>query len=266
MISSYEHDLPLNDPLLSRSPFVSLNDGILPPVLFEYAQIKLSVDTSGLILDDEPTIDPLTYVSRYNDNTCLHIVGWRRGHFGTELRGADLLLKAGADVNVIGKWGDTPRHVAYRMGCDDLAKLLLKHGASTTIKNDVGMTPDECKEAGTAKLSEEELEELWVFFKDNPTNYDDLDVPVDPLTYVDGSGDTCLHSLAWRSTRETCGVLVDAEVETNISSDRHVIVVISIDFLGSDWVQREVKMALDEADKRDGGYFADELAQPKVWR
>ena len=177
-----------------------------------------------------------------------------------------MLLKAGADVNVIGKWGDTPLHVAYRMGCDDLAKLLLKHGASTTIKNDVGMTPDECKEAGMAKLSEEELEELWVFFKDNPTDYDDLDVPVDPLTYVDSSGDTCLHSLAWRSTRETGGVLVDAEVETNISSARHVIVVISIDFLGSDWVQREVKMALDEADKRDGGYFADELAQPKVWR
>ena len=46
-ISSYERDLPLNDLLLSSSLFVSLSDGILQPVPFEYAQITLFADTLG---------------------------------------------------------------------------------------------------------------------------------------------------------------------------------------------------------------------------
>ena len=57
------------------------------------------------------------------------------------MRGAELLIKGGADVNAIGDMGQTPLHVAARDGPNDLTKLLLANGASTTIIDEFGFLP-----------------------------------------------------------------------------------------------------------------------------
>ena len=85
---------------------------------------------------DDPSdpIDPLTYRLPDGDN-CLHIAA-QRGNY----RAAELLLKAGVNVNQIGDMGSTALHYAKRKGFDDLVKLLLEHGASMEIKDLFGKT------------------------------------------------------------------------------------------------------------------------------
>jgi ankyrin repeat protein len=91
---------------------------------------------------NDPTepIDPLTYVDPDGDN-CLHIAANRGDH-----RSAELLLKAGLDVNQIGDMGCTALHLAYMNGHQDIIRLLVDHGASDSIKNEFGKQPSELME------------------------------------------------------------------------------------------------------------------------
>ncbi|WP_157068013.1 CHAT domain-containing protein, partial [Desulfosarcina cetonica] len=69
----------------------------------------------------------------------------------------------------------------------------------------------------------------------------------------------------WVDSRELAGGddLVDT-IETSIRSARHFIVVISIDALSSEWVQRELKIAQDVARRRTDGFKVITLILPGV--
>jgi ankyrin repeat protein len=83
---------------------------------------------------EDPTapIDPLTYVDS-NGDALLHLAA-RRG----DKRTVELLLRAGIDVNVAGDMGNTALHYAKT---DEMATLLLGHGASADICNEFGQRP-----------------------------------------------------------------------------------------------------------------------------
>jgi len=93
-------------------------------------------------------IDPLTYVQPDGD-TLLHIAA-RRG----DLKGVELLLKAGLDVNQPGDMGYTALHYAYWKTNEGaymeqkthVIQLLLEHGASTEVRNAFGQLPMEVSE------------------------------------------------------------------------------------------------------------------------
>lgn len=57
----------------------------------------------------------------------------------------DLLLEAGADVNVLNEWGDSPLNVASsgrNVGfCLEMARKLIDRGAKVNSKNDFSLTP-----------------------------------------------------------------------------------------------------------------------------
>lgn len=86
---------------------------------------------------EDPTdpIDPLTYRQPDGDS-CLHIAAHRG-----DLRSAELLLKAGLDVDQAGDMGCTPLHYAKQMGHGEVVALLLDYGASTNIRNRFGKLP-----------------------------------------------------------------------------------------------------------------------------
>jgi len=52
-----------------------------------------------------------------------------------------LLLRRGANVNAMDKYGNTPLHSAAVLGHAEIARLLLEHGADPSIRNDLGRTP-----------------------------------------------------------------------------------------------------------------------------
>jgi ankyrin repeat protein len=54
---------------------------------------------------------------------------------------ARLLVKNGADVDLIDKYGITPLHIAVRYNIPDLVSLLVEKGADVNIENDYGFTP-----------------------------------------------------------------------------------------------------------------------------
>lgn len=54
---------------------------------------------------------------------------------------AQLLLDAHANPNRVGENGDTPLHIAARLGHLDVQRLLIKSGADTKMPNRDGLTP-----------------------------------------------------------------------------------------------------------------------------
>ena len=65
----------------------------------------------------------------------------------------------------------------------------------------------------------------------------------------------------WVDSRElTGGDNLNATIECSIRTARHFLVVLSIDAFSSAWVQREVRLALDEAQQWTDGY---EDAEPR---
>lgn len=87
-------------------------------------------------------------------DTPLHIMMWRREHYG-----AELIINAGADINAIGDMGATPLHVA--IGQEDLflIELLLLKGAKTDIKSEFGETAQE--------KARKKGKQIWKTFKEN---------------------------------------------------------------------------------------------------
>lgn len=88
---------------------------------------------------DDPTdpINPLTYIEPGGDN-CLHIAA-HRGDY----RSVELLLRAGIDVNSLGEMNCTALHYAISNGHQNVADLLIKNGASTSLLNKFGKLPTE---------------------------------------------------------------------------------------------------------------------------
>jgi hypothetical protein len=62
----------------------------------------------------------------------------------------------------------------------------------------------------------------------------------------------------------TGGDDLNARIEASIRSARHVLVIVSLDALGSEWVQREVRIAQDEAQRRTDGYKVIPVVPPGV--
>lgn len=86
--------------------------------------------------DPNAPIDPANYVDSNGDNL-LHIAAqlW-------DLKTIETLLGGGLDVNQTGDMGCTALHYARMKGREEVANFLLKHGASTSVLNDFGKTPD----------------------------------------------------------------------------------------------------------------------------
>lgn len=71
--------------------------------------------------------------------------------------------------------------------------------------------------------------------------------------------------LPWVDSRElTGGDELEATIEKEVRSARYFLVVISIDALSSEWVQKEVRWAQDEAQKRSDGYKIIPVVLPGV--
>jgi hypothetical protein len=75
-----------------------------------------------------------------------------------------------------------------------------------------------------------------------------------------------LHgALPWVDSRElTGGDDLNATIERTIRTARHCLVVLSIDALSSEWVQREVRISLEEAQQRTDGYKVISVVLPGV--
>ena len=71
----------------------------------------------------------------------------------------------------------------------------------------------------------------------------------------------------WVDSRELSGGDVPrARIEEHIRAARHFVAIISMDALGSEWVQREVRVALEAAQQRDDGYKVIPVVLPGVQR
>ena len=81
-------------------------------------------------------IDPITYRDSGGDSL-LHIAVLRR-----DARTTILLLEAGLDPNIVGDLGNTPLHYTADGNCNEIADLLIKYGAKTDIKNELGNPPN----------------------------------------------------------------------------------------------------------------------------
>jgi ankyrin repeat protein len=70
------------------------------------------------------------------DDTLLHVAA-RTG----AIDDINDLIRAGAEVNILGDLGNTPLHQAAMMGKVESVKALLKLGASTYLRNEFDQTP-----------------------------------------------------------------------------------------------------------------------------
>ncbi|MEQ1529914.1 MAG: ankyrin repeat domain-containing protein, partial [Methylococcales bacterium] len=70
-----------------------------------------------------------------------------------EIDDVDIMITAGADLNLPGDIGDTPLHCAVRMQREDIVEKLLTAGAKHDLKNDYGDTPlDIAEREGNQKI------------------------------------------------------------------------------------------------------------------
>jgi ankyrin repeat protein len=83
---------------------------------------------------DDPgaPIDPVTYVDS-NGDALLHIAS-----AAGDVRTVELLIKAGVRIDLLGDMDNTALHYAKSKGHEDVAKLLIDHGANTEIENRFG--------------------------------------------------------------------------------------------------------------------------------
>lgn len=67
-------------------------------------------------------------------------------------------------------------------------------------------------------LDPEEISQLQQMFND-VVNYDALDTPINPITYVAPDGDTCLHIAAARNDVRSIELLLKAGLDVNTKGD-----------------------------------------------
>lgn len=83
----------------------------------------------------------------------------------------ELLLKAGADINVPDRMGNTPLHIAARTGHASLALYFLQSGAQFTARNAQGRTFDEelfsMSEEFLSQAARAELDEIRAFLQEH---------------------------------------------------------------------------------------------------
>ncbi len=60
-----------------------------------------------------------------------------------DIDAVNLLIEAGADINVLLEDGNTPLHYSILMSEFKIARILVKHGANQEMKNDEGRLPKE---------------------------------------------------------------------------------------------------------------------------
>src|SRR5688572_27133423 len=88
---------------------------------------EVLASTSDVLFPGDISSRRMTVDCRAADgDTPLHVIAWR-----DDVRGARLLLAAGADVNAQGDMGYTPLHVAVAKGSVAMVTLLLEAGART---------------------------------------------------------------------------------------------------------------------------------------
>ncbi len=95
-------------------------------------QAKYSYLTNYEAEEPDAPIDPLAYVDS-NGDALLHIAA-QQG----DLRTVELLLKADIDPNLAGDMGNTALHYART---EEMARLLVAHGASTEVLNEFNKPP-----------------------------------------------------------------------------------------------------------------------------
>lgn len=87
--------------------------------------------TSDVLFPAELGERPVAIDSRDSDgDTPLHVMTWQN-----DLEGVEILIAAGADVNAVGDMGETPLHVAVRVGNVVMAGALLRAGARDDISS-----------------------------------------------------------------------------------------------------------------------------------
>jgi ankyrin repeat protein len=77
------------------------------------------------------------------DDTLLHLTA-RTG----DLKGIEVLIASGAEVNSIGDLGNTPLHQAAMMGKVDSVRKLLQLGADPSLRNKFDQTAEEVAKLG----------------------------------------------------------------------------------------------------------------------
>lgn len=74
----------------------------------------------------------------YDGDTPLHVLAWRN-----DLERAEILVRAGADVNAVGEMDETPLHVVLTQRNPGMIQLLLRAGARGDLRCEFGDTPQE---------------------------------------------------------------------------------------------------------------------------
>lgn len=81
---------------------------------------------------------------------------------------AEVLVAAGADVNVICEYGTTAAHLACSWGHAEVLAFLYENGADLTIKDSDGMTPEMTAKHGynwqLTRVSDEQRSRIIAFF------------------------------------------------------------------------------------------------------
>lgn len=93
---------------------------------------------------------------RYYKDTALHLSCFDDGMTDIVRK----LCKAGADVSIKDVNGDTPLHIAAKMGFPEIIKILIKYGANISEENNKGMTPIQ---VAAKKQKKESVEALIKF-------------------------------------------------------------------------------------------------------
>ncbi|APR98104.1 ankyrin repeat domain-containing protein [Wolbachia endosymbiont of Folsomia candida] len=129
---------------------------------------------SEYTIDNDNIKDLKEFLKKENSEDLQFVLNLRRGEFGSTLlhnpqslfytETLNLLLDAGADLNIQDIDGKTPLHIAAQYGYQESAKLLLRAGADPNIEDIDGNTPFRLS------IMSECLDIIQFFLENNETN------------------------------------------------------------------------------------------------